>query len=132
MDRQQIPPAPAPPGQTGMIDAAMGRFDPRTAQPQALGPDQAAQRAYADALSGGRGDPMAAATEAWKQAARQAADPNTPDAPGSGNLRRLQQHLVRTRGLDDLTAWAIAHEAMPALARGQQAAPAAQGVPGAG
>lgn len=117
MDRQQAPPVP------GMLDQALGRFDPQAAAPQALGPDQAAQRAYTDALQSGQGDPMRAATEAWKQAARQAADPNTPDAPGSGNIRKLQQHLMQAKQLDPLTAWAVAHEALPTLSQQQGGAP---------
>lgn len=103
-------------GAMPMMDRAMGQYNPQAAQ--AMGPDQAAQRAYADALSAGQGDPMIAATEAWKQAAQREADPSTPDAPGSENLRLIQQHLVQTKQLDPLTAWAIAHEALPRL--GQQ------------
>lgn len=132
MDRQMpagVPPVPGPPpGQVGMIDAAMGKFNPAAAAPQAQGPDQAAQKAYTDALSGGQGDPMAAAKNAWKQAAQQAADPNTPDAPGSENLRKIQQHLVSTKGMDPLTAWAIAHEALPQVGQ----APPAGGPPAPG
>lgn len=123
MDRQ-LPPVPQ------AVDRAMGRFNPQA--PQAVGPDQAAQRAYADAVEAGHADPMGAATEAWKAAARQAADPKTPDAPGSGNLRNIQQHLVKTRGLDELTAWALAHEALPRIAQQGGQAPPGQPMPGMG
>lgn len=134
MDRQQqppgIPPVPMPPpGQTGVVNQAMGRFDPTQAEAAQRSPDLAAQRAYTDALQSKQGDPLVAAKEAWKAAAQREADPNTPDAPGSANLRKIQQHLVQTRGLDELTAWALAHETLPSLMKAQQGQGPTTGVP---
>jgi len=105
-----VPPVPQ------MVDQAMGRFNPQAAA-GATDPDAVATRTYTDAMAAGNPDPRAAAKEAWKAAVAQAADPTTPDEPGSENLRALQAQIQKTQRVDAVTAYALARQAMPLIAQ---------------
>ena len=111
--RQGAPPMMPPPGAPPRAapDAGVGRY----ARPVQVGPEEAAVRAHSDALASGAGDPFLAAKEAWKTATVEAADPNTPDEPGSENLRTIQAHLQKKKRVDPLTAYALARVMLPQL-----------------